>query len=412
MSAYVFRISLDCPHCRAGVPVNGFSEEVLCSNCLRSIPLGLDWWKEHLDRETLRAAMRCEPGTANTVSSLGGMNEKVDSGNRMPRCQDCKTEFEQADIIAASEVGGLNCKGCKAYVSVRKATPLALQLIPEAEFLVNESGLGNDLAGDKSAIADPVLFACMACGGTLDVDGKDRAPKCQHCGRSNYLPDALWLRLHPAPVSHPYFVTRKKGNSTHSNSKVEKPEKQSEDSAVEYLSQKSLDSNAIRSAYEQFKDNQEACLAMARHRNCPEDIQSLLCIHHNEEVREAIATRPNLPTSVIEKLAQDKSKDVRKALSKKRESYLVGEQHVRAMLNNLDLKDLGKAIVIQGFPEWKLLELSRNSTHYDAQKILTAHNASVAVLKALGSNPESHKFIKQHPTYQALPWWRKVFFFG
>jgi len=51
-----------------------------------------------------------------------------------------------------------------------------------------------------------VVFSCPKCGGALDVDGSDRILECRYCGSKVYLPDDLWLRLHPAKTVQRWFL--------------------------------------------------------------------------------------------------------------------------------------------------------------------------------------------------------------
>ncbi len=47
-------------------------------------------------------------------------------------------------------------------------------------------------AGEK------VLFSCLGCGAPTGVDAATpRIMRCTFCTATSYLPDALWLRLHP-----------------------------------------------------------------------------------------------------------------------------------------------------------------------------------------------------------------------
>lgn len=412
MTAYTFKISLSCPHCRSGVPINGFTNELLCGNCLKTITIDQKWWETHLDAETVDEAIALEEGSGNSSKSLGGMGEEVISGNRPPRCQECKTPFPDELMQASVSKGGFPCPGCKQHIRVRKATPLALSLIPEADLLVHEDETGASLGGEKAA-AEPVMFACMACGAALPVDGTNRTPKCTHCGGNNYLPDALWLRLHPAAVSHAFFVTR----NVNAKPPVVKAESITDDlsseKALRILKDPALEPAVISRIYQVHEDEDDVLEAMAKHPRTPDDILLKLADSGTYyQVRVAVAKRPTLSMPVLEALATDTDSDVKKALNKREGIYKLPEHLLADVLSGMDVDDLGKAMQQKDFPEWKLYDMSDNCSPEEARKILRAPNVSARVLRRLGSNPDSRPLIKEHSIYKSLGWFRKMFFFG
>jgi hypothetical protein len=413
MTAYTFRISLDCPHCRGGIPVNGFTNEVLCSNCLKGVELSQDWWDGHLDNETLAEAIAMDPGTGNSSTSLGGLNERIESGNRPPRCQGCKHEFDYAVMQKAADQGGFECPGCKQRIRVRKATPLALSLIPEADLLVHEDETGDGLGSDGAVAAEPMMFACLSCGGGLSVDGSTRTPKCLHCGNANYLPDSLWLRLHPAPTSHAFFVTRGK-DSKHSEITIENfPSNLTADRALKILKDDGLAPNILYKIFECMQDEDDVLEALAKHKRASDTLLINLCdtdLYY--QIRVNVAKRQDLSTAVIEQLALDTDSDVKEALVRRPGLYKLPQKILEDVLRDMDVNDLGKGIEDPNFPEWKLYELSDSCTPDDANRILRSPNVSVRVLKRLGTNPDNRPRVKEHRLYQELGWFRKLFFFG
>jgi Zn finger protein HypA/HybF involved in hydrogenase expression len=413
MTAYIFRISLDCPHCRAGVPVNGFTNEVLCNNCLQSIPLDQEWWEIHFDSETIEGALALEEGHANTSTNLGGLSEKIDAGNRTPRCQKCKTDLPDAIIQSGVTAGYCLCPKCQEHIRVRKATPLALSLIPEADLLLYEDEMGQGLGKDGHTAVEPVMFACLACGGGLKVDGSARTVKCDHCGGSNYLPDPLWLRLHPAATSHVFFVTRKVDAKPVALTAENLPKNMDSDKAVRILKDENLEPAVLRRIHELMEDEDDVLEALAKHRRTPDDLLiKLVDSDVYYQVRVAVAKRPNLSMRILEALSSDSDSDVKEALVKRPDLYELPQHVLQDILGSMDLDDLGKSIQNSKFPEWKLYDLADNCTPEDARRILRSPNVSKRVLRRLGSNPNSRADIKQHKIYQELGFFGKLFFFG
>ncbi|MBK9450613.1 MAG: hypothetical protein IPN95_14650 [Bacteroidetes bacterium] len=412
-TAYTFRISIDCPHCRAGVPVNAFTNEVLCNNCLNGIPLSQEWWESCLDNDTIEEALTFEPGNGNSSQHLGGMNEKIESGNRPPRCQKCKTDFPEELMRKSVDQGHFACPGCQQRIRVRKATPLVLSLIPEAGLLVHEDETGTGLGKDGHTATEPVLFACLACGAGLKVDGSSRTPVCAHCNSSNYLPDPLWLRLHPAAVSHAFFVTRGSEAKPLKVTVGSLPSSMDSEKALRMLKDHSLEPQVLDRIYELCDDDDDVHEALAKHpRTGTLLLLKLADSDRYYQVRAAVARRQPLPHAVFAVLATDSDSDVKEALVKRSDLFSFSQSALEDLLRGMDLDDLGRTIDSPGFPEWKLFELSDNCTPEDARRILRAPNVSLRVLKRLGSNPESRPLIKEHKQYKELGWWMKLFFFA
>lgn len=412
-TAYVFRISLDCPHCRTGVAVNGFTHEVLCGNCLKSVALPQEWWEGFLDNETIEEALSQEAGHATTTSHLGGMSEKIDAGNRPPRCQECKTEFTTEQMQAGARAGFFNCKGCNKRIRARAATPLVLSLIREADLVINEDETGENLESDGGHPAQPVMFGCLSCGGGLKVDGSSRLVKCSHCANDNYLPDSLWLRLHPVVTSHVFFVTRKAEREIKSPILEEAPKNLTEDRALKLLKDQKLKPVVLHGVFEQLEDEDDVLIALAKHPQADEELLLKLCDgSHYYQVRVAVAKRAELPIRIISELAFDDDTDVKKALLKRSGIFSVPKGVLEGILHGTNLSDLGESLMHKDFPEWKLYELSDYCTPESAARIIRSPNTSLRVLRRLGSNPTSREILKAHPLYQQLGWFRKLFFFA
>ena len=49
-------------------------------------------------------------------------------------------------------------------------------------------------------------MTCGQCGGTLEIDGSTRKVGCSFCGADVFIPDDVWVRLHPASTARRWFV--------------------------------------------------------------------------------------------------------------------------------------------------------------------------------------------------------------
>lgn len=417
MTAYVFRISLECPHCRTGVPVNAFTEEVLCNNCLKGIPLDQGWWRRMLDEETIDEAMDFEPGNGNSARHLGGLNETVESGNRPPRCQSCKAEFSQQLMTGALDKNRFACPGCQQAIRVRKAMDWVKAIIPNADLLVHEDEDGKGLGNDGHADVEPVLFACLACGAGLPVDGSSRTPKCTHCGSSNYLPDPLWLRLHPAAVSHAFFVTLPPDLKPKPISPDSLQDDLDADKALRILKDPNLDAAVLRRIYQIYQiqngfSEDELNMALAAHPNTPDDVLMKLCgddVDTDAKIR--IANRPTIGGGTYITLSSTNDRDVKKAIVARNDFWMQPENIHKRVFKDLPLRDVEPHIQRTDFPEWALYDLAQNAEVTDAFKIMKAPNVSLRILKRLASIEGARTMIKQHKLFLQQGWLGRTFFF-
>lgn len=412
MTAYAFRISLECPHCRGGVPVNGFTHEVLCTGCLKSIPLPQAWWDTLLPMDKVEKALKGSPDLVNHSHFLSGMRESLDYGNRTCSCQGCQSPLGDPWIKKAAETEGGPCPGCKDFIRVRKASELVRSLIAEAEWVVHEGPTGSELEKELDRVAQPIIFGCLSCGAALPVDGSTRTPKCGHCSNENYLPDALWLRLHPAVVSHTFFVTRSENAVPVHITPDHITAETTEERAKRILSNRDTSPEVIRKMSSTFASNPRVLKLLAYHPRTPEDVMQFLCLPtQDEDVRHALATRTNLSHTVMDKLRISPERKIRAQLSRLPGFYAQSPALLKEAMHDLSFADLEQGFRLKEFPQWKILEMCTHCGEENAQLILSAPNTDLEVLKAMGHNPQLRPLIQKHPLYKALgPLRRAVFF--
>ena len=311
--SYYFTLSITCRKCRNSLPVNGLTESLPCPHCLQEVEVPLDTWLSLFDAETVASVRDMELGRATEMSLLGTNQASGTLGNLLPRCGACKEETDVRRLDGLARAGGYRCS-CGAHVQVREAPPFARALVPGARWAVHEGlSAGDDGTGGA---AQPILFSCMGCGGSLTVDGSDRAVTCSFCGASNFLPDALWHRLHPVPTVEAFFA-------------VVDPEARTrgDDLGPEMFARlASSDDCDVRAAVgrnpkvpprllaELVKDDDwEVRAAVAANPSTREGLLVQLLGDDDSDVREAVAARPSLPRAVVDKLLEDDDWEVRKA---------------------------------------------------------------------------------------------------
>ncbi|RMG93973.1 MAG: hypothetical protein D6705_17395 [Deltaproteobacteria bacterium] len=221
-------MTIECPECAGPIPVNGVVPEVLCTNCQTVVPLRdrNDWSKIFtyeagegcMEHKILVKSSPCRlfdyflafgPKGGSLYRRHKGILVEVEP--KAPRCTRCHAELDTASLVVELHTEGRDadafCPGCGASVAIRAPTERERNAIhPTCVGLVGESAPRGDLSSIDAA-TDPVLFSCMGCGAPASLDGSSRRIfTCGYCGAANYVPDALWLRLHPAARKRPFFA--------------------------------------------------------------------------------------------------------------------------------------------------------------------------------------------------------------
>jgi Zn finger protein HypA/HybF involved in hydrogenase expression len=200
----IIETAISCPHCDRPVPLNGPWEAAHCDHCQSDIEIPQEFWVDTL-RDVREDIDEIEPGMGQNSSIFGMFRSTRMIGNLVPYCIKCKTDFDPATMSA-----GMKHKVCPECGERHVITPSPDWLrtaLPPVEYfmdaiLIDTSGEGSQTA----TTGKPVVFVCPQCGGALKVDGSDRMVPCKFCNVDVYLPDDLWLRLHPAKKKERWFI--------------------------------------------------------------------------------------------------------------------------------------------------------------------------------------------------------------
>jgi hypothetical protein len=191
-----------CPKCDNPVPLNGPWESAHCDHCQADFDVPRDYWTD-IFKDILGEIKEGELGEGEGRNSTiwGTFNTTLMYGNQIPYCLGCGTDFPEASL--KPDAGTLACAKCGE--TVETALPPAWLAEFRPRLLVGASVSGAD-EPQPEGVPGPVAFTCPKCGGALVVDGSDRLVPCQFCDVKVYLPDDLWLRLHPAKSKSRWFV--------------------------------------------------------------------------------------------------------------------------------------------------------------------------------------------------------------
>ncbi len=205
----MFGIAIDlrgeCPHCGRPVMVNALTDRIHCPSCLKERPYPFTEWADLLE-SAWNLGPDNNPGQGGTTTVLGE-NWHLLYARFDPYCYACKYDFDMDLVVAAP--APYACPKCGARWHHRPAPQGANAALPGVKWLVAEDS--NQLSGGGPETpapqgSKPILFSCMGCGGSLEVDGSERVVSCGFCDASNYLPDDLWLRMHPVETVRRWFL--------------------------------------------------------------------------------------------------------------------------------------------------------------------------------------------------------------
>lgn len=211
------RITLECPECGAPAPVNGIVPHVLCGSCQAVIDVerAVGWANvftytagEPCAEHLVRSSSVPRPAMAYFLALGPGATLRrkwrdvlVELDAEPLACPSCRQPLD-ADALgreALAEGARVDafCPSCGSAIPIRAPAPEEKAWIDEQLLAVAcETAPRGDLREPKG---ETILFSCLGCGGATGCDATTpRIVKCQYCQATSYVPDALWLRLHPA----------------------------------------------------------------------------------------------------------------------------------------------------------------------------------------------------------------------
>jgi len=195
-------VGIKCPKCDNPIPLNGPVEKAHCDHCQADVDVPRDYWTDLLKDFATDIKNEFADDEGRNATIFGTFQTSAMYGKQGPRCAKCKTHFAVADDVAAAYVQ--KCEKCGAEIPVAPA-PDWLRKAEVPVMTVANAILVESSEGEKSTVSGPVAFTCPQCGGALVVDGKERMLPCKFCAVNVYLPDDLWLRLHPAKAKLRWF---------------------------------------------------------------------------------------------------------------------------------------------------------------------------------------------------------------
>lgn len=197
-----------CPSCGQPVPLCGFSELVTCSYCQSPVKISGKKWKSILDFADYR--MEKQEDFSGEIGYAADLVKYT--------IKPWKADCEHCHKPLAPGHSALSCS-CGNKVSLIKPPDWLTEKIGSLKFL---SG-SEELPGDNLQSESLVVMSCPSCGGSLNIGSEnERVTNCSYCSVSVYIPDPIWLRLHPVKTVVPFYA----GFSGKSNLQLKLEEKQ------------------------------------------------------------------------------------------------------------------------------------------------------------------------------------------
>ena len=201
----VIECRIECPKCGGPLPLNGPLSKAHCDRCQNDTDVPDQFWADTLG--SIRQELdELREGEGRNSTILGLFHVTLTSGKLKPRCSKCKKDLAvPGEGTSPSTVA---CPECARVYPVSPAPERIRKLLPSLGVIV---GAAPDAppgvpGPDAQAGSRPVIFYCPQCNAPLKVDGRDRLVGCKSCGVDVYLPDGLWLRLHPVTTVERWFA--------------------------------------------------------------------------------------------------------------------------------------------------------------------------------------------------------------
>ncbi|TFG61990.1 MAG: hypothetical protein E4H36_09055 [Spirochaetales bacterium] len=196
-----------CTACGNPLVINGPGPVFLCNYCQTEVNLGKKVMISLIEG-IYDIAGPLEPKTNSTTLFMEGHSFQLTYGRGgLPLCPSCG-EAQARELFRISsdkDCWEIPCAKCGVRISVTKLPKWLRDRFPGMEIAVNAVPAVPDGEKEKPAI-EGVFFGCPKCGANLEVDGIDRIVHCSFCGGNVYLPDDLWLRLHPVKKINTWWI--------------------------------------------------------------------------------------------------------------------------------------------------------------------------------------------------------------
>jgi hypothetical protein len=209
MLSLLLEMKTECTHCGNPLPINAFVDKLFCDKCSKDNVFDAKLWSSLLEDKMKDILGFKDSEGRNSKIMTGQYNFDMLYGRKNARCDSCKTDIPDDELMKFTDKGKYKCVKCSKEIFVRPATDLLKSMIHSAKYIVGEdenmlfpsSSKPLNQGSDK-----PIMFTCPSCAGNLEIDGKERIVECKFCQSKVYLPDDLWFSLHPVVSKGRWYI--------------------------------------------------------------------------------------------------------------------------------------------------------------------------------------------------------------
>ncbi len=207
-------MSMTCGHCGLPVPVNSPTQIARCPHCSKETPVA------HLCQVLCVAAGDTKTGSSQTLTTDTWGCTFAWFDEARAECARCGDQTSITPYLAEEDpTTPIPCGSCGVGMPtfpapewLKEQLPTALQVFGGDEDVARAQGV--DLAVNEAA-TKPIAMPCPSCGGGLTIKHDTaRTVTCQFCSTSVFIPDALWVRLHPTKTMLRWTLTYSRKLST------------------------------------------------------------------------------------------------------------------------------------------------------------------------------------------------------
>jgi DNA-directed RNA polymerase subunit RPC12/RpoP len=198
----MIEMSIKCPECDAPVHIDGPYRKVFCNTCQSDIDFPEEVWGDLLG-DVIEEVPGFKEGEGTNSNIFGHFNMGMTYGKLTPYCINCKRDYKIEEDFNGSDK--VICPDCKTEAPAFTVPEWFGNILTRTKMIVGAwpEGVVSD---ENQPVSEPVAYNCPQCAGSLMIDGTERLIKCDYCETRVYLPDDLWLSLHPVKKKSRWFI--------------------------------------------------------------------------------------------------------------------------------------------------------------------------------------------------------------
>ncbi len=205
----IFKVIATCTSCGNPVVVNGPLAGPSCPSCRKGLDIPPDVW-ESIIGDYIGDYHSTEPGSGSEGTLMsGGLTIKYTTIRLPPPDPACPACEENWDLESVEN--GANrkmvCGRCGREADTYPAPSWLREVVPSAKQVFFAERESEQPESPVDEAVKPVALSCPQCGGGLLMTAEsERTVPCKYCNVDVYLPDGVWLKLHPAKVAKFWMV--------------------------------------------------------------------------------------------------------------------------------------------------------------------------------------------------------------